>query len=66
MSRLLTNTENSLYHQYLQTVTALERLEEKATFTPLNEFEKEQLTQLEINLKRIKTKLILKGIAVES
>jgi hypothetical protein len=40
------------------------QLTEKTKFTPLNEFEKEQLTQLEINLKRIKTKLILKGVEV--
>ncbi len=64
MSRLICTTESKLKEEYFSVNHTIMKLHEKAIFTPLNEFEQIQLSQLETNLKRIKVKLILKGMQV--
>lgn len=64
MTRLLSTSESKLKGEYFSVRHAIMKIHEKAKFTPINEFEQTQLNQLETNLKRIKTKLILKGIQV--
>lgn len=62
MSRLICTTESKLRGEYFSVNYAIMKIHAKAKLAPLNEFEQTQLAQLETNLKRIKVKLILKGV----
>lgn len=65
MSRMLNNTEASLKQQYFALKFRVNVLKEKILFRSLTEFEVFELNNSTEELKKLKVKLILKGVQVD-